>query len=41
MLARSSETTQVTGDEPRTTGRSGGVVGRGEGGIGSLIGGGV
>jgi len=49
MLASRRETTQVTGDEPRTDGRSGGVVdhrlggcGAGSGaGVSSLIGGGV
>jgi hypothetical protein len=40
MLASSSETTQVTGDDPREAGCSGGVVGR-RVGIWSLIGGGV
>ena len=40
MLASSSETTQVTGDERGVGGRSGGVVGSGLG-IWSLIGGGV
>jgi hypothetical protein len=42
MLASSSETTHVAGDDPREVGSSGGVVGRGFGvGIWSLIGGGV
>jgi len=49
MLASSRETTQVTGDEPGTEGRSGGVVdsrlggcdaGSGAG-VSSVIGGGV
>jgi len=48
MLASRRETTQVTGEEPRTEGSSGGLVGNGAGGglsggvgVWSVIGGGV